>query len=86
MSKEAGEYEQLKENYEITLNKSLSPYTLDSFDVAYIDVKDYVDGINECNNNLTRPCRRTYVFDINFFSSAGWLSFFFNSLDFSCYL
>ena len=52
MSKEAGEYEQLKENYEITLNKSLSPYTLDSFDVAYIDVKDYVDGINECNNNL----------------------------------
>jgi len=45
MSKEAGVYETLVENYKLSLNRALSPHTIDEFSYSFIDAKDYKDGV-----------------------------------------
>ncbi len=52
MSKEAGEYEKLRENYLTTLNKSLYPHSVNEFAHAFIDAKDYRDGRNDGDEEL----------------------------------
>lgn len=46
MSKEAGMYEELVNNYTITLNRTLSPYTLAEIPHAFFDAKDYRGGLD----------------------------------------
>jgi len=52
MSKEDGKYDVLVNSYTVTLNKSLSPHSLDEFEYAFIDTKDYRDGIKENDAEL----------------------------------
>lgn len=52
MSKEDGEYDELVRNYTVTLNRSLFPNSLDEFEHVFIDVKDYLDGIEENDSEL----------------------------------
>ena len=52
MSKEAGEYEQLVENYSETLNRSLIPHTLGEFSHSFVDAKDYKDGVDDEDHEL----------------------------------
>ena len=47
MSKEAGEYEELCKNYLTTLNTALYPHSVNEFAHAFIDAKDYKDGVKD---------------------------------------
>lgn len=46
MSMEPGDYEELKENYLDTLERSLRPYNISDFNVSFIDAADYLEGIS----------------------------------------
>lgn len=52
MSKEFGEYEDLVENYKISLNRSLSPHSLNEFPYCFVDAKDYRDGVKDSDTEL----------------------------------
>ena len=52
MSKEAGEYYTLVENYSISLNRALVPHTISEISYSFIDAKDYKDGIDEDDRDL----------------------------------
>lgn len=52
MSKESGDYPVLRENYTNTINRSLSPHSIDEFPYSFIDAKDYRDGIKDNDNDL----------------------------------
>ena len=52
MSKEFGEYEDLVENYKISLNRSLSPHSLNEFPYCFVDAKDYRDGVKDSDSEL----------------------------------
>ncbi|MBD5085108.1 MAG: hypothetical protein HDT33_08685 [Clostridiales bacterium] len=52
MSKESGDYSILMENYSKTINRSLSPHSISEFPCAFVDAKDYRDGINDNNAEL----------------------------------
>ena len=54
MSKESGNYEDLKENYSLSLNISLSPNSLDEFRYAFFDAKDYRDGLKDHDADLMK--------------------------------
>jgi NTP pyrophosphatase (non-canonical NTP hydrolase) len=45
MSMEAGDFDELKENYYETLKKSLHPYDISEFDISFIDAADYLEGM-----------------------------------------
>lgn len=47
MSREIGEYDELKANYIESINKSLSPYDIEDVEYNFIDAKDYIDGQEE---------------------------------------
>lgn len=49
MNMEVGEYDQLVENYTISLHKIFSErgYNVDEFPIAFIDANDYIDGLEE---------------------------------------
>lgn len=47
MSMETGKYNDLVNNYKITLRKSLNPYNFDEFMSSFIDAADYIEGIND---------------------------------------
>lgn len=50
MSKESGNYATLRQNYLITLNRSLTPHSVYEFAHSFVDAKDYKDGI-DCNDS-----------------------------------
>jgi len=52
MSKEAGEYHDLVENYSKTLNRALVPHSVGEFSYSFIDAKGYKDGINDGDREL----------------------------------
>ena len=52
MSKEFGEYEDLVENYKLSLNRSLSPHSLNEFPYCFVDAKDYRDGVKDSDTEL----------------------------------
>ena len=52
MSMEAGDYDTLVKNYKVTLNKSLRPNRFDDFPSCFIDAADYIDGIDEKEDDL----------------------------------
>lgn len=52
MSKEYGDYDTLRENYAITLNKSLTPHKITEFAHSFVDAKDYKDGITSDDAEL----------------------------------
>ena len=52
MSKEAGSYDELKDNYAITLNRSLMPHSVSEFPCSFVDAKDYKDGVNDGDQAL----------------------------------
>lgn len=52
MSKEAGEYIDLVENYTESLNKSLVPHSMKEFPCSFFDAKDYKDGIDDSDREL----------------------------------
>lgn len=52
MSMESGEYSELVENYKKSLNDSLEPHKIDEFPLCFIDAADYVEGVDENENEL----------------------------------
>ena len=52
MSKEAGEYEDLVENYREAINRSLDPHSICEFYYSFIDAKDYKDGVKDRDREL----------------------------------
>lgn len=52
MSKEAGEYDELVENYKSTLNTSLMPHSINEFYYSFVDAKDYKDGVKDDDKEL----------------------------------
>lgn len=52
MSMESGEYNELVENYKKSLNDSLEPYKIDEFPLCFIDAADYIEGVDENENEL----------------------------------
>jgi len=52
MSKEAGEYNELVENYCVSLNRALAPHTVTEFSYSFVDAKDYKDGVDEGDREL----------------------------------
>ncbi|MGI6019796.1 MAG: GTPase [Marvinbryantia sp.] len=52
MSAEAGNYDELVNNYSDSINRSLSPeYSLTNFGHFFIDAKDYIKGVKENNQD-----------------------------------
>lgn len=49
MGMESGEYDQLVRNYTLSLQKAFAErgYNVDDFPIAFIDANDYIDGIDE---------------------------------------
>lgn len=49
MGMESGEYDQLVENYTVSLQKIFAErgYSLDQFPIAFIDAYDYIEGVDE---------------------------------------
>jgi GTP-binding protein EngB required for normal cell division len=45
MSREVGEYENLKENYIESINRALNPYDIQDVTSTFIDAKDYLEGV-----------------------------------------
>ncbi len=52
MSKEAGEYYTLVENYSISLNRALVPHSISEFTYSFVDAKDYKDGVDDGDREL----------------------------------
>ena len=52
MSKEYGDYETLVQNYTSSLNKALSPHSVDEFSHCFVDAKDYKDGFADDDREL----------------------------------
>ncbi|KGP76489.1 hypothetical protein JT05_04410 [Desulfosporosinus sp. Tol-M] len=52
MSKEAGEYNKLVDNYSVSLNRALVPHSVTEFSYSFVDAKDYKDGVDENNREL----------------------------------
>lgn len=52
MSKESGDYKELIKNYSITLNKALSPHSINEFPCSFVDAKDYREGVTDQNKEL----------------------------------
>ena len=52
MSKEAGKYNELVDNYSVSLNRSLVPHSVNEFSYSFVDSKDYKDGVDENNREL----------------------------------
>lgn len=52
MSMESGEYSKLVENYKKSLNDSLEPHKIDEFPLCFIDAADYIEGVDENENEL----------------------------------
>lgn len=52
MSMESGEYSKLVENYKKSLNDSLEPYKIEEFPLCFIDAADYIEGVDENENEL----------------------------------
>ena len=52
MSMESGEYSELVGNYKKSLNDSLEPYKIDEFPLCFIDAADYIEGVDENENEL----------------------------------
>lgn len=46
MSMEPGDYEELKDNYLDSLERSLRPYRLPDFNISFIDAADYLEGVS----------------------------------------
>lgn len=47
MSMESGDYDSLRRNYEQSLREALFPFDLSEFPICFIDAADYIDGIEE---------------------------------------
>lgn len=54
MWKEAGEYEQLVENYSENLNVNLAPHALEEFSHSFVDAKDYKLGVENEDRELIK--------------------------------
>ncbi len=52
MSKEAGEYDELVDNYSFSLNRAIVPHSISEFSYSFLDAKDYKDGVDENNVEL----------------------------------
>ncbi len=52
MSKEAGEYNELVDNYIVSLSRALVPHSVTEFSYSFVDAKDYKDGVDENNREL----------------------------------
>ncbi len=52
MSKESGDFEELRDSYLTTLNKALYPHYVDEFSHAFFDAKDYRDGRRDNDSEL----------------------------------
>lgn len=54
MGMESGEYDQLVQNYTFSLQKTFAErgYNIDEFPIAFIDANDYIDGIEEDDDDF----------------------------------
>jgi len=52
MSKEAGDYHELVENYSDSINRALIPHSIGEFPYSFVDAKDYKDGVDDGDREL----------------------------------
>lgn len=52
MSKEAGDYRELVENYSDSINRALIPHSVGEFSYSFVDAKDYKDGVDDGDREL----------------------------------
>ena len=68
MSKEDGEYNALCDSYSQSLNKSLSPHSIEEFSHSFVDAKDYRDGCRENDQELIEYSHfETFISELNGF-------------------
>lgn len=75
MNKESGEYEELVKNYRDTINKTLSTeYTLADFHHFFMDAADYVEGIEDNDDELIKDSHfEKFIEELNKFISIKGL-------------
>lgn len=78
MSKESGDYEELKRNYKSTIDSALAPHSTEEFSCSYIDVKDYKIGIDLGDQELIECSHFTeFIESLNtFVDKKGYLGRF----------
>lgn len=54
MSMESGKYDELKKNYEKSLNDSLETFKINEFPLCFIDAADYIEGVDENEEELKK--------------------------------
>jgi len=68
MSSEAGDEEQKINSYKDSISKALEPYNPEEFPICFIDALDYVDGIDENDEELIEISRfGTFIKELNKF-------------------
>lgn len=66
MGMESGEFDQLVDNYTVSLEKTFSErgYELKNFPIAFIDAADYMDGLDENDNEFVQLSNFEHFIDM----------------------
>lgn len=68
MSKEDGEYEVLRNNYETSINKAISPHSLKELPCSFVDAQDYKEGITDDDRGLVEYSHfEDFIIQLNYF-------------------
>ncbi len=75
MSKEDGEFEKLRNNYELSINKAISPHSIQELPCSFIDAQDYKIGIKDGDHELVEYSHfQDLISQLNYFvSQKGYL-------------
>lgn len=57
MSREFGDYNELKKNYIQSINRALDPFNIEDVNYNFVDAKDYIEGINLGMDELIKLSR-----------------------------
>lgn len=75
MSKEDGEFEVLKNNYEVSINDAISPHSIQELPCSFVDAQDYKVGIKDGDKELVEYSHfQDLISQLNYFiSQKGYL-------------
>ena len=74
MSKEAGVYEDLVDNYKASLNAALMPHSINEFHYSFIDAQDYKVGLKDDDHELIELSHfEDFIIKLNSFIEAKGL-------------
>ncbi len=75
MSKEDGEFERLRNNYELSINKAISPHSIQELPCSFVDAQDYKIGIKDGDHELVDYSHfQDLISRLNYFiSQKGYL-------------